>query len=93
MKSSKNQFSLRPKSPLKHYTSMSWCFIDKSRAPNIEVWHNFFAIKVITYFYAVNYVTYNTLWFIFPELPNGAVNPMKKVIFKELYDYINGNSL
>ena len=36
--------------------------------------------------------TYNTLCFIFPELPNIAVNPMKKAIFKELYDYINRNS-
>jgi hypothetical protein len=78
MKSSKNQFALMPKSPLKH-----WGFIDKLRAPNIEVWQIFLAIKVITYFYPVNYVTYNTLCFILPELPNGTVNLMKKSFLKK----------
>ena len=71
---------------------MSWGFIDKLRAPNIEVWHilgNQSNHIFLSYEY---YVTYNTLWFIFPELPNRAVNPIKKVIFKELYDYINRNS-
>jgi hypothetical protein len=73
MKSSKNQFALMPKSPLKH-----WGFIDKLRAPNIEVWQIFLAIKVITYFYPVNYVTYNTLCFILPELPNGTGHTKKR---------------
>ena len=45
------------------------------------------SIKVITYFYPVNYVTYNTLCFILPEISNRAVNLMKKIIFKEIYDY------
>jgi hypothetical protein len=71
---------------------MSWGFVDKLRAPNIEVWHIFLAIKLlITYFYSVNYVTYNNLCFILPELPNRTINLMKKVIVKEIYDYINRN--
>ena len=47
----------------------------------------FLSIKVITYFYPVNYVHTTPYVFTLSEISNRAVNLMKKVIFKEIYDY------
>jgi len=65
---------------------MSWGFLGKLRAPNIEVWHIFFGNQSNHIFLSCElcYIQHPMLN-ILPELPNKAVNLIKRVIFKEIY--------